>query len=126
MIKKDVPRTDRSSAYFQGENNVHLEWLSDVLTTYALNHQDVGYAQGMNDLLSMILSVTDHEADAYWCFTKYMETIQADFMAEGMMEKMGGSPATTATGAAWVYLLQGCGTEGASVLAHSAAHSQTN
>lgn len=29
------------------------------------------------------------KGDSYWCFTKYMETIQADFMAVGMMNKLG-------------------------------------
>lgn len=48
----------------------------------------VGYAQGMNDVLSMILAVTDHEADAYWCLTNYLDKIQADFMAVGMMDKL--------------------------------------
>lgn len=42
----------------------------------------------MNDVLSMILTVMDHEADAYHCFASYMSTIQSDFMASGMLRKL--------------------------------------
>lgn len=47
------------------------------------------FIQGMNDVLSMILMVMDDEANAYSCFANYMATIQADFMATGMMRKLG-------------------------------------
>ena len=43
----------------------------------------------MNDVLAMILNVMDHEADAYWCFATYLDTIQSDFMAKGMVSKIG-------------------------------------
>lgn len=49
----------------------------------------VGYAQGMNDILSMILAVIDHEADAYWCFKFYMLSVQEDFQMQGMMDHIG-------------------------------------
>eukprot|EP00039_Didymoeca_costata_P028524 m.21341 g.21341 ORF g.21341 m.21341 type:complete len:474 (+) comp7116_c0_seq1:153-1574(+) len=87
-IEKDVPRTDRKGNYFSDDQPHRLKWLNDILVTYAVYQPQVGYAQGMNDVLSMILAVMDHEADAYWCFRNYLETIQADFMAKGMMEKL--------------------------------------
>ena len=87
-IKKDVPRTDRKGGYFIDEFPHRMKWLHDILVTYAVFHPSVGYAQGMNDVLSMILAVTDHEADAYWCLTNYLDKIQADFMAVGMMAKL--------------------------------------
>ena len=43
----------------------------------------------MNDVLSMILAVMDHEADAYWCFRNFLAKIQEDFMAKGMIDKLG-------------------------------------
>jgi hypothetical protein len=51
----------------------------------------VGYAQGMNDILSMILAVIDHEADAYWCFKFYMLTVSDDFQMQGMVDHIGKS-----------------------------------
>eukprot|EP00730_Choanoeca_flexa_P013429 TRINITY_DN5311_c9_g1_i1.p1 TRINITY_DN5311_c9_g1~~TRINITY_DN5311_c9_g1_i1.p1 ORF type:complete len:402 (+),score=100.44 TRINITY_DN5311_c9_g1_i1:1489-2694(+) len=88
IIRKDVPRTDRQNEYFEADDNIHLVWLNDILVTYAVYHQEVGYVQGMNDVLAMILNVMDHEADAYWCFATYLDTIQADFMAKGMVSKI--------------------------------------
>lgn len=49
----------------------------------------MGYAQGMNDILSMILTVMDHEADAYWCFKFYMLSVEKDFQMQGMMDHIG-------------------------------------
>eukprot|EP01147_Barroeca_monosierra_P008700 gene8700-1089_t len=88
VIEKDVPRTDRETDYFKGDDNIHLEWLHDILVTYAVFHPEVGYVQGMNDVLSIILPVMDDEANAYWCFAQYLETIQKDFMATGMVENL--------------------------------------
>eukprot|EP00042_Codosiga_hollandica_P028793 m.153958 g.153958 ORF g.153958 m.153958 type:complete len:410 (+) comp52874_c1_seq2:150-1379(+) len=87
-IDKDVPRTDRRVDYYSGDNNVHLQWLRNILITYSLFHPQVGYTQGMNDILSVILFVMDDEADAYWCFVNYIETIKEDFMSKGMMRKI--------------------------------------
>src|SRR5688572_14323717 len=55
-IKKDVIRTDRSVEYFagDGEKNPNLRVLYDVLLTYSFFNFDIGYVQGMNDLLSPI------------------------------------------------------------------------
>ena len=88
IIKKDVPRTDRKEKYFAGDDNEHLNWLSDILITYAVYHPEIGYAQGMNDLLAMILFVMDNEADAYNCFCGYMEAIREDFNADGMVAQL--------------------------------------
>ncbi|EGD74853.1 hypothetical protein PTSG_07083 [Salpingoeca rosetta] len=87
-IKKDVPRTDRETEYFREDDNIHLQWLNDILITYAVFHEEVGYVQGMNDVLSIILPIIDDEVEAYWCFAQYLETIQADFMATGMVQNL--------------------------------------
>ena len=47
-----------------GDDNVHLKWMRDILITYAVFHPDVGYSQGMNDILSLILYVLDNEVSA--------------------------------------------------------------
>ena len=38
-----------------------LSMLREILITYATFHQDVGYAQGMNDILARFLYVFDSE-----------------------------------------------------------------
>ncbi|CAF0782574.1 unnamed protein product [Adineta ricciae] len=79
LIDKDVIRTDRTHVYFQGDNNLHLEVLHDVLMTYNMFNFDLGYVQGMNDLLSPILIVMEDEVDAFWCFVGLMERMQQNF-----------------------------------------------
>lgn len=49
---------------------------------------DVGYVQGMNDLLSRFLIVLGCESQAYWCFANYMETVKSDFLDDGMLTKI--------------------------------------
>ncbi|KAK3752552.1 hypothetical protein QZH41_013422, partial [Actinostola sp. cb2023] len=87
-IDKDVPRTDRGHPYFSGIGNQNLLVLRDILITYAAYHKDVGYAQGMNDILSRFLVVLKSEAEAYCCFVNYMDTVKEDFVESGMMRKI--------------------------------------
>ncbi|CAH1788233.1 unnamed protein product [Owenia fusiformis] len=88
VIDKDVPRTDRDVPYFSGDSNPHLAVLRDILITFAAYHPTVGYAQGMNDILSRFLVIFDSEVEAYWCFSSYLETIKQEFMEKGMMRKL--------------------------------------
>ena len=50
---------------------------------------EVGYAQGMNDIMARFLYVMDSEVEAYWMFVKYMEHFKNDFMEAGMLSKIG-------------------------------------
>ncbi|XP_065661460.1 uncharacterized protein LOC101241039 isoform X3 [Hydra vulgaris] len=88
VIDKDVPRTDRELPLFKDDNNPGLVKLRDSLLTYAFFHPEVGYAQGMNDIMSRFLFVMDTEAEAYWTFVNYMEHFKKDFMEEGMLRKI--------------------------------------
>ena len=42
---------------------MHLRMLRNVLVTYAAFHPAVGYAQGMNDIVSRFLVVMDDEVN---------------------------------------------------------------
>ena len=61
---------------------VSMKWL------YLISVLDVGYVQGMNDILSRFLIVLGSEAEAYWCFTNYMDTVKGDFLDDGMLNKI--------------------------------------
>jgi hypothetical protein len=66
-IEKDVPRTDRSQEFFRGGENPHLTALSNVLCTYSLYNLDLGYGQGMNEYLGVILYVmAGEEHTSFW------------------------------------------------------------
>ncbi|KAK2721444.1 TBC1 domain family member 15-like isoform X1 [Artemia franciscana] len=79
LIEKDVNRTDRNIAYYGGDRNPNLELLHDVLMTYVMYNFDLGYVQGMSDILAPILFVMDNEVDAFWCFVKVLEQIKDNF-----------------------------------------------
>lgn len=49
---------------------------------------EIGYAQGMNDILARFLVVTDSEVDSYWMFCSYMEKKKVDFLEDTMLCKI--------------------------------------
>jgi TBC1 domain family member 15 len=72
---KDVNRTDRNCEYFAGEDNPHLDTLNNILMSYMMYNFDLGYVQGMSDLLSPILMLMNNEPDAFWCFAGFMDKV---------------------------------------------------
>uniref|UniRef100_A0A8C7M7M8 TBC1 domain family member 15 n=1 Tax=Oncorhynchus kisutch TaxID=8019 RepID=A0A8C7M7M8_ONCKI len=73
LIEKDVNRTDRTNRFYEGIDNPGLVLLHDILMTYCMYDFDLGYVQGMSDLLSPILYVMENEVDAFWCFVSFMD-----------------------------------------------------
>lgn len=86
-VEKDVHRTDRNIPLFAGEDiphpdptspfaevgtNVHLEQMKDMLLTYNEYNKDLGYVQGMSDLLAPIYAVMQDDAVAFWGFVNFM------------------------------------------------------
>lgn len=86
IILRDVLRTDRNFHYFSHKRN--LRKVHRILMVYAMFHPEMGYAQGMNDLLARFLVVTDSEVDSYWMFVRYMERKMPDFLEQSMMKKV--------------------------------------
>ncbi|KAK5993697.1 GTPase-activating protein GYP7 [Cladobotryum mycophilum] len=96
-IEKDVHRTDRHVAIFQGEDtphpdpsspfadvgtNVHLEQMKEMLLTYNEYNKDLGYVQGMSDLLAPIYAVVQDDAVAFWAFQKFMDRMERNFLRD--------------------------------------------
>ncbi|KAK7929319.1 hypothetical protein WMY93_005714 [Mugilogobius chulae] len=79
LIEKDVNRTDRTNRFYEGIDNPGLVLLNDILMTYCMYDFDLGYVQGMSDLLSPILYVMENEVDAFWCFAFYMDQLHQNF-----------------------------------------------
>lgn len=78
-IEKDVVRTDRTLSYYAGDDNPNLDRLRDILLTYSFYNFDLGYCQGMSDLLSPILFVMEDESESFWCFVALMERLGPNF-----------------------------------------------
>lgn len=73
---KDVYRTDRTLDFYAGEGNKNLVKLHNVLMTYVMYNFDLGYVQGMSDLLSPILMIMNSdEAESFWCFVGFMNRV---------------------------------------------------
>ncbi|KAK6945138.1 Rab-GTPase-TBC domain [Dillenia turbinata] len=79
LIEKDVVRTDRSLSFYDGDDNPNVNLLHDILLTYSFYNFDLGYCQGMSDLLSPILYVIRDESEAFWCFVALMERLGPNF-----------------------------------------------
>ncbi|CAI9787375.1 unnamed protein product [Fraxinus pennsylvanica] len=79
LIEKDVVRTDRSLSFYDGDENPNVYLLRDILLSYSFYNFDLGYCQGMSDLLSPILFVMRDESESFWCFVFLMERLGPNF-----------------------------------------------
>eukprot|EP01137_Pigoraptor_chileana_P006778 Opistho-2@51467 len=65
--------------FFDGNDNPNLRRLFEILLTYSFYDFDLGYVQGMSDLLAPILVVMDDDVDAFWCFSSVMDVMHNNF-----------------------------------------------
>eukprot|EP00455_Lapot_gusevi_P018500 TRINITY_DN2010_c0_g2_i2.p1 TRINITY_DN2010_c0_g2~~TRINITY_DN2010_c0_g2_i2.p1 ORF type:complete len:255 (+),score=58.27 TRINITY_DN2010_c0_g2_i2:175-939(+) len=78
QIGVDIPRTNQKHPLFRSE--VGKKILSRVLNAYALHDPQVGYVQGMNDLVSIFLLVVREEEEAFWLLQCYMQSMRAYYL----------------------------------------------
>ncbi|PWA72166.1 rab-GTPase-TBC domain-containing protein [Artemisia annua] len=57
----------------------HAARLISILEAYALHDSEIGYCQGMSDLLSPIISVMVDDSEAFWCFVGFMKKARHNF-----------------------------------------------
>ncbi|CAL5356360.1 unnamed protein product [Camellia sinensis] len=57
----------------------HAARLVAILEAYALYDSEIGYCQGMSDLLSPIISVMEEDHEAFWCFVGFMRKARHNF-----------------------------------------------
>lgn len=71
-------------------NNPHLLKLRDILKTYNVYNDNLGYVQGMCDLLSPIYYIFRDETLSFWCFTKFMDRMERNFLRDqsGIRDQM--------------------------------------
>ncbi|XP_068945738.1 small G protein signaling modulator 2 isoform X3 [Petaurus breviceps papuanus] len=82
-IDKDVQRCDRNYWYFTPTN---LEKLRNIMCSYVWEHLDVGYVQGMCDLLAPLMVILDNDQLAYSCFSQLMKRMNQNFPNGGAMD----------------------------------------
>ncbi|KAK4431286.1 GTPase-activating protein gyp7 [Sesamum alatum] len=57
----------------------HAARLVAILEAYALYDPEIGYCQGMSDLVSPIISVMTEDHEAFWCFVGFMKKARHNF-----------------------------------------------
>ena len=104
-IEKDVHRTDRNISLFEESDtphpdpesrfaevgtNLHLEQMKDMLITYNEYNVNLGYVQGMSDLLSPLYVVFQDDAIAFCAFCNFMERMERNFLRDqsGMRQQL--------------------------------------
>lgn len=72
------------------ESVPNLLVLRNILMSYTMTQFELGYVQGMNDLLSPILVIVQNESIAYQCFYKFMKIMSKNFdrNQEGIHEQL--------------------------------------
>jgi len=82
LIWKDVWRTDRTYPFFAGDTSPNLEVMKDILMTYNMYNFDLGYVQGMSDLVAPLMTVFDNEVDSFWGFVGFMNKMEPNFVMD--------------------------------------------
>lgn len=57
----------------------HAARLVAVLEAYTVYDSEIGYCQGMSDLLAPIISVMEEDHEAFWCFVGFMSKARHNF-----------------------------------------------
>ncbi|KAJ6387660.1 hypothetical protein OIU78_017375 [Salix suchowensis] len=57
----------------------HAARLVAILEAYAIYDPEIGYCQGMSDLLSPIIAVVTEDHEAFWCFVGFMRKARHNF-----------------------------------------------
>ena len=72
LIRKDIQRTILGHAEFAVDPATGRNKLYNVLIAYANFDPEVGYCQGMNFIVGMLVLHILNEEDAFWCFVYIM------------------------------------------------------
>ncbi|OTB07729.1 hypothetical protein M426DRAFT_53251 [Hypoxylon sp. CI-4A] len=79
---EDIPHPDPDSPFAEAGTNVHMEQMKDMLLTYNEYNRDLGYVQGMSDLLAPIYAIMQDDAIAFWGFQRFMERMERNFLRD--------------------------------------------
>ncbi|KRX45647.1 TBC1 domain family member 16 [Trichinella murrelli] len=93
-VQKDVIRTDRDKLFYNGDENPNLEIMRNILLNYAIFNPQIGYVQGMSDLLSPLLYIIQEEVSTFWCFVGliqrsiYKNSSRSSLCMENSLERL--------------------------------------
>ncbi|CAH6719351.1 GTPase-activating protein Gyp7p [[Candida] jaroonii] len=88
----ETPDEDENDDEFDVSNitNPHLYKMREILLTFNEYNENLGYVQGMTDLLSPLYVILQDESLAFWSFTKFMDRMERNFVRDqsGMKKQM--------------------------------------
>ncbi|KAL0738544.1 hypothetical protein Bca4012_014754 [Brassica carinata] len=88
LVSEDKARRAAEAVSLKDYNHLepwkifHAARLVALLEAYALHDPEIGYCQGMSDLLSPILSVIPEDHEAFWCFVGFMKKARQNFRVD--------------------------------------------
>ncbi|ESO04185.1 hypothetical protein HELRODRAFT_136187, partial [Helobdella robusta] len=71
QIDLDVRRTFRGHCMFMARYSLKLQALFNVLLAYSLYDEQVGYCQGMSEVVALLLMYLNEE-EAFWALVELM------------------------------------------------------
>ncbi|EDO16221.1 hypothetical protein Kpol_1014p41 [Vanderwaltozyma polyspora DSM 70294] len=89
--EQDDKDNEESETWSKHEiKNPHLIKMKNILISYNTMNPNLGYVQGMTDLLSPIYYIIRDEALSFWCFVNFMERMERNFMRDqsGIRDQM--------------------------------------
>lgn len=78
-VDKDVARTDRNHAAFSDDRSDKLVQMRRLLLTYSFFNFDIGYCQGMSDLIAVLLLLYNNESEVFAVFKMIMVKCAGNF-----------------------------------------------
>lgn len=72
----------RDHVHLTAAQRLHAARLVRILEAYAIHDHEIGYCQGMSDLLSPFVALMDDDADAFWCFEAFMRKARQNFRVD--------------------------------------------
>ncbi|KAG8231598.1 hypothetical protein J437_LFUL012290 [Ladona fulva] len=74
IVRTDLPRTFPDNVFFTEDHQTsHRQMLFNVLVAYGHHNQEVGYCQGLNYIVGLLLLVTKDEETAFWLLKVLVE-----------------------------------------------------
>ena len=85
QIDRDIPRTFPTNIFFRGKDPKSLEQpLFNVLLAFANHNSKIGYCQGLNYVVGMLLLVTKDEDQSFWILKCLLEDILPDYYSPNL------------------------------------------
>ncbi|CCH58870.1 hypothetical protein TBLA_0B00250 [Henningerozyma blattae CBS 6284] len=93
-LNEDEGETNYEEQFDEDEHwkilNPNLQTLRNILISYNIHNSNLGYVQGMTDLLSPLYYIIRDEALTFWCFVNFMERMERNFLRDqsGIRDQM--------------------------------------